>query len=80
MPITRKGWSTNKRSLGQPGSMPSSPSQGITSKYRGVVQGKFSGDARFATNLKQKAPEAAPTQAWPNKGTVYRPRLRYSGQ
>ena len=77
MPMKRAGYSKQAKSLGRPTGQGAASSQGITSTYRGVVQGKFTGDARFAKNLKQAAPQAPGAKAWPNAGTVYRGRLRY---
>ena len=69
-------WSTDRSSLGRPKSMGADGAQGDQSMYRRVTQGKFSGDARFASNSKQAGPGAAVGSAWPNKGTVYKPRVR----
>ena len=77
MPLPRKGWSTSKGTLGQPRKMGPSPSQGITSNYRGVVQGKFTGEDKFAYNMKKATPQMPGSKAWPNKGTVLRGRPNY---
>ncbi len=69
-------FSRNPRSLGRPKSQKRESAQGQTQGLRPVTQGKFTGNPKWAKNTKQRAPEAAPATAWPNKGTVHRGRIR----
>lgn len=69
-------WSKDKGSLGKPKKMAAEGKQGEASVYRKVTQGKFSGDSKYASNLHNAKPQAAPAAAWPNKGTVWKPRIR----
>ena len=69
-------WSSDSKTLGRPKAMKAEGPQGEASMSRGVRQGKFTGEGRFARNTKQKAAQALPMTAWPNPGTVWKGRLR----
>lgn len=69
-------WSESPKKLGRPGTMKAEGPQGIGTTYRGVKQGKFSGDDRYARNTKNRPAQAAPATAWPNKGSVENGRIR----
>jgi hypothetical protein len=69
-------WSTTKGSLGKPKSMAAEGKQGEASIYKKITQGKFSGAATYEKNLHNAKPQAPSAVAWPNKGTVAKPRVR----
>jgi len=73
---TSKPFSATSKGFGKPTPAKTDGAQGIASSYRGVKQGQFSGDAKYARNTKQLPAQAAPATAWPNQGTVQNGRLR----